>query len=190
MHIACVACRGRDGGSLLQLFRDTLSAIYASIIALDSVDAFQMPKDYFTTLNEAVEASTDLPGVELDVRTELYLFEVNKITKTGRLNIPYATVEWPGIKIPQAIINNLSEKPLKLNFYTDKGAREEHYLSFYERNPTGRGLDFTENPDAKEDYIRNAIDLHCLNPVADTRKTSLPPLEDLAEGVMAHIRAG
>jgi hypothetical protein len=83
-------------------------------------------------------------------------------------------VEWPGIQTPQAIISNLNEKPLKINFYTDKGAREEHYLSFYERNPAGRGLDFTENPDAKEKYIRYAVDLHCLNPVADTRKTPPP----------------
>ena len=78
---------------------------------------------------------------------------------------------------------------MKFKFYTDRGVREEHYLSFCEKNPAGRGLDFAENPGAKEDYIRYATDLHCLNPVADTRKTPLPPLEDLAEGVMAHIHA-
>ena len=89
-------------------------------------------------------------------------------------------MEWPGIQTPQAIINNLNEKPLKFTFSTDKGAREEHYLSFYERNPTGRGLDFTDNPDAKDDFIRYAVELHCLNPVAGTRKTPLPSLEDLA----------
>jgi hypothetical protein len=190
VHIACAAFRGRDGGNLLRLFRDTLSTIYENIITLDSVEAFQMPKDYFTTLNEAAEAAIDLIRVELDARTELYLFEFSKITKTGGLNNPYATVEWPGIQILQPIINNLNEKPLKFNLYTDKGAREKHYLFFYERNPTGRGLDFTQNSDAMEGYIQYAVDLHCLNLVADTRKTPLPPLEDLAEGVMAHIRAG
>jgi hypothetical protein len=83
VHIACATFRGRDGGSLLQLFRDTLSTIYENIITLDSVEAFQMPEDYFTTLNEVVEVATDLPRVELDARTELYLFEFSKITKTG-----------------------------------------------------------------------------------------------------------
>ncbi len=42
VHIACATLRGRDGGSLLQLFRDTLSAIYENIITLDSVEAFQI----------------------------------------------------------------------------------------------------------------------------------------------------
>ena len=79
---------------------------------------------------------------------------------------------------------------MKINLYTDKGARGEHCLSFYERNPAGRGLDFTENPGPKEDYIRYEFDLNNLNPVADTRKTPLPHLEDLAEGIMAHIHAG
>jgi len=85
---------------------------------------------------------------------------------------------------------NLNEKPLKLIFCTDKGAREKHSLSFYERNPAGRGLDFTENHDAKEDFIRCVVDLHCLNLVADTRKTPLPPLEDLAEGEIAELHSG
>jgi hypothetical protein len=78
---------------------------------------------------------------------------------------------------------------LKFTFYTDKGAREKHCLSFYERNPAGRGLDFTENPDGKEDFIRYAVNLHCLKPVADTKKSTLPPLEDLAEGAIARLHA-
>jgi len=39
------------------------------------------------------------------------------------------------------------------------------------------------NPDHKEDFLRYAVELHCLNRVANIRKSSLPPLEDLAEGV-------
>ena len=61
VHIVCAAFRGRDGGSLLQLFRDTLSTIYENIITLDNVEAFQMPEDYFTALNEVVDAVTNLP---------------------------------------------------------------------------------------------------------------------------------
>ena len=34
------------------------------------------------------------------------------------------------------------------------------------------------------------MELHCLNPVANTRKTPLPPLEDLAEGKSTFIHAG
>jgi hypothetical protein len=40
VHNACAAFRGRDGGSLLRLLRNTLSASYENIITLDSVEAF------------------------------------------------------------------------------------------------------------------------------------------------------
>jgi hypothetical protein len=39
----------------------------------------------------------------------------------GGINNPYATIEWHGIRIPQAIIHNLDEKPLKCYFITDAG---------------------------------------------------------------------
>ena len=67
---------------------------------------------------------------------------------------------------------------------------EEHFLTFYERNPAGRGLDFTENPNNEEDFLRYAVELHCLDPMADTRKSPLPPLEDLAEGVTVQLAIG
>ncbi len=100
-------------------------------------------------------------------------------------------MEWPGIQIPQAIARNFSDKLLKLDFITiTKGDSEEHLITFYKRNPTGRGLDFTENPDSKENFLGYAVELQCLNPVADTRKTPLPSLEKLAEGTTALIESG
>jgi hypothetical protein len=49
---------------------------------------------------------------------------------------------------------------------------------FYERNPTGRGLDFTENPNTKNDFLRYVVELQCLSLLVDIRKAPLPPLED------------
>jgi len=99
-------------------------------------------------------------------------------------------MEWPGIQIPQAIASNFSYKLLRLDFITTKGDNEEHLITFYERDLAGRGLDFTENPDSKEDFLKYAFELQCLNPVADTRNTPLPPLEELAEGTTALIESG
>jgi len=90
------------------MFRDTLAAIYENISNLECVDAFQLHEDYFTTLNEAVDTSNNQQGVELDARTHLQLFEFSKITMTGGINNLYVTMEWLGIKIPQAIISNLN----------------------------------------------------------------------------------
>ena len=79
----------------------------------------------------------------------------------------------------------LAEKGLRFTFYNDKRAREEHTLHFYERNPVGRGLNFNDHPDDKTDFFRYAVELRCMNPIVDTKKSLLPPLEDLAEAVGA-----
>jgi hypothetical protein len=106
------------------------------------------------------------------------------------VNNPFVTMEWPGILIPLTIVSNLIDKLLKFNLITTKGNNEEHLITFYERNPARRGLDFTNNPDSKEDFLRYAVEQQCMSPVADTRKTSLPRLEDLTEGATLLIEAG
>jgi hypothetical protein len=68
-------------------------------------------------------------------------------------------MEWLGIQIPQAIASNLINKLLKLNFITAKDNNERHLITFYERNPAGRGLDFTDNPDSKDDFLRYEVEL-------------------------------
>jgi hypothetical protein len=69
LHVACVAFRGRDGANLFQLFRDSLSTTYENILALDTVEVFQMHEDYFSALNETVEIAGNQTTVELDAGT-------------------------------------------------------------------------------------------------------------------------
>ncbi len=84
LHVSYTLFRGLDAGSLLRLFKDSLKDIYDNIISLDRADAYRVPENYFTAaFNDAVEAAMDHPAVELDVKTQLHLFEFNKITKTG-----------------------------------------------------------------------------------------------------------
>ena len=177
-------------GSLLQLFKDSLKDIYDNTISVNGAEAHQMLDDYFTALNNATQASTDQHAVDVDNITVVYVFEFIIINKTGGVNSPYATIDLPGIQIPQAIISNLDEKPLKCSFITNAGKWEDHYLTFYERNPAGRELDFTENPDHKGDFLRYAVELHCLDLVANIRNSPLPPLEDLSEGVTVQLATG
>jgi hypothetical protein len=84
----------------------------------------------------------------------------------------------------------LDEKGLRFTFYDNMRVEEEHTLHFYERNPTRRGLDFNHHPDDKTDFVRYAVELRCLNPVMDTKKSPLPPLEDLAEALEVLMAAG
>jgi len=75
----------------------------------------------------------------------------------------------------------MDNKGLHFTFFNDKREGEDRILLFYERNLAGRGLDFGEYSEDKPDFVRYAVELRCLNPVVDTKKTPLPPLEDLAE---------
>jgi hypothetical protein len=77
-----------------------------------------------------------------------------------------------------------------ITFYNDKREAEEHALHFYERNPAGRGLDFDEHPDDKTNFVRYVVELRCLNLIMNTKKSPLPPLEDISEAVEALIAVG
>ena len=63
-------------------------------------------------------------------------------------------------------------------------------MYFYERNPAGRGLDFDDYPEDKTVFVRYALELRCLNPVVDIKKTPLPPKEYLVEAVSVLLHVG
>jgi hypothetical protein len=63
-------------------------------------------------------------------------------------------------------------------------------MHFYERNPTGRGKYFDDHPDDKTDFVGYAVELRCLNPIVDTKRSPLPPLENLAEAIEALLAVG
>jgi hypothetical protein len=70
------------------------------------------------------------------------------------------------------------------------GENEKHLMQFYERNPADRGLEFDDSPDDKPNFVRYAVELRCQNIIPDTRKTPMPPLENLAEAAMTLLAAG
>jgi hypothetical protein len=88
LYVSCAAFQSLDAGSLLQLFKDILKAIYENTISLDGTDAHQIKDDYFMALNDATQASTNQHAVYLDNKTLLYLFEFSMITKTGGISSP------------------------------------------------------------------------------------------------------
>ena len=79
----------------------------------------------------------------------------------------------------------MDEKDPRFTFYNNKRVGEEHTLHFYERNPARRGLDFNDYPNDKPDFVRYTVELRCMNPIVDTKKSPLPPLEDVSEAVEA-----
>jgi hypothetical protein len=122
-------------------------------------DDFIIPEDFVqiiaTTMTEATATNHNI--FELKNRDLLYLLEYIRIYKVGGVGNPYANMEWHGMQIPQVISTMLNEIGLRFNFVTDTGSYEEGNLYFYDRNPVGRGLDFAENPDQEEEFLRYAV---------------------------------
>jgi hypothetical protein len=58
---------------------------------------------------------------------------------------------------------------------------------FFERNPPGRGLDFDEFPEHKAEFLRYAVQFHCVNPVKGITKCPLPLLEEIARGTSIQL---
>jgi hypothetical protein len=98
-------------------------------------------------------------------------------------------MQWPGIEIPQPIINMLDTKDLLVRFIDANGGNEQHLVQFYERNLAGRGLDFDDAPNGKPDFVRYAVELRCRNPITNTKSPPLPP-EELAEATQIMLIAG
>ena len=51
---------------------------------MDNTGAHQVPEDYFTALNDAMEAAQKHPVVELDTKMQLYMFEFGEIRQGGQ----------------------------------------------------------------------------------------------------------
>ena len=107
--IAYPMFRGRDIAILQQLSRDNLHEIYDRLFDIDA-EVLAILKDYYTTIADATESARDNQSVELDPQLILYLLEFYKIIQIGGANNPYACMEWPGIQIPQTILNFLYAK--------------------------------------------------------------------------------
>ncbi len=115
--------------------------------------------------------------------------EYNRIYKVGGVNIPCDIMEWLRVHMPQAIFTMLNKIGLRFNFVTNTISYKVGDLYFYNRNPTGRGLDFAENPDQEEDFLRYAGELHCPKPVQDIAQFPFPELEKMAQGTTILINA-
>ena len=63
------------------------------------------------------------------------------------------------------------DKSLIMTFLNDHVEPEDTEIHFFERNPAGRNMDFTNNLDHKEDFLRYAVQLYYINPFNDAAKT-------------------
>ena len=84
----------------------------------------------------------------------------------------------------------LEDTGLRFTLINDKIEAKEHTLHFYERNPTRLDMYFDNYPGDKADFVWYAVDLHCLNPFIDIKKSPLSPLKELAEAVDTLLAVG
>ena len=134
-------------------------------------------------ITEITEAdSQGNPNVTISPPDLRYLMEFSKIYKVGGIGSPYASIEWSGVQIPQALSAILKDRGLNIFLFNNDGALDTAPAYFFEQNLAGRGLDFDEFPDTKADFLRYAVQLDCINPVRGIIKCPLPSMEEIARG--------
>jgi hypothetical protein len=69
---------------------------------------------------------------------------------------------------------------------------EAHYtidlITFYDRNPAGKGLDFGDDPGNREPFLWYSVTLQCRISMKEIARTPLPPLEDIIHGIFVGLR--
>ncbi len=90
----------------------------------------------------------------------------------------------------QALSAILQDWGINISLLNNEGEHQHARIYFYERNPTGRGLDFDDFSEQKADFLRYAVQLNCINPIRDITKSSLPPLEEIDRGISIQLRDG
>ena len=124
--MSCELLRGKDNGELPTLFRDSLKASYEDLIMYNK-DDYQTPNDFIEIFIEGIAAS-EAKGetiITFPPKDTLYLLELYKIFKVGGIASPYATIEWPGVHIPQALTAILQDKGLNITLINNDGEYQE-----------------------------------------------------------------
>jgi len=96
-------------------------------------------------------------------------------------------MEWPGIQIPQTLLILLDDRPLLYPLSQEEGYTYTSNLYFYDRNPTGKELDFDSNPHQKEPFVRYAVSFQLQNITEDLSRISLPTLPNISHGIVLEI---
>jgi hypothetical protein len=118
--------RGKDIGDVSTLFRDSLNDVYEDLLMHPDHD-YIPPKEFIDILitfkaeaDAQVDAAIMIPSTDL-----LYLLEFNKIHKFGGISSPYASIEWQGVQIPQALTSILTNRGLDIFLLNNDGVHDK-----------------------------------------------------------------
>ena len=163
----------------------TASNLYEASLA-KAGDFFSIPSDLIGDITLAITQANSQNNkyVLLPRPSLLHILEYPRIYKVGDPPGPYDSMEWPGIRIPHALLTLLDNKPRLCPFPQDEGYTYTSNLYFYDRNPVGKELDFDSNPEQKELFQRYAVSFQLQNRTEDLSHLSLPTLSNISHGII------
>jgi hypothetical protein len=82
----------------------------------------------------------------------------------------------------------LGSRPLLLPYTEENGTVRTTFFRFSAENPAGKDLDFESNPDSQEPFLRYSMAFSLQNQPNELGGASLPPLEDIAEGITREMK--
>ena len=92
------------------------------------------------------------------------------------------------MQTPHALTAILQDREVNIPLLNNERENQHAPIYFYERNPTGRGLDFNDFPEQKADFLRYAVQLNNIKPIRDITKSPLPTLEEIVRGISIQLR--
>jgi len=166
----------------------TASNLYETSLG-EAGPSFLFPIDLIGDITHAITQADSQHNeyVLLPRSSLLYILKYSRIYKVGDPAGPNARMEWPGIKIPQALLILLNDKPLLCPFSQEEGYTYTSNIYFYDQNPASKELNFDSNPYQKEAFMRYAVSFQLQNRTEDLSRLSLPTLFDISRGIVLEM---
>ena len=194
IFLGCDAFRHEGQLAIESLMRQSLASLWSQITEAAAKVGNDIGVD--AELTSAISAARqkaedqELDYIELLPTDLLYALEYCRITKLGQAS-PFVAIDYPETQVPQALKTLLADEDLSLAIplLVDGQKLELFKAAVYDRNPASRGLDFTEDYDVREDFVKYAVHLRCKTSQDERRGYRMPALDYVAEGINIYLES-
>ena len=194
LFLGCDAFRHEGQLAVESLLRQSLARLWIQITQAAAQVGNEIDAD--VDLTSAISAARkqaedqDLDYLELLPTDLLYALEFCRITKLGQAS-PFVAVDYPETQVPLALKTLLADENLSLAIplLADGQKLEFFKAAVYDRNPASRGLDFAEDYDDREDFVKYAVHLRCKTSQNERRGCRMPALDYVSEGITIYLES-
>ena len=188
VFLGCASFRGETQLSVEQLLRDSIEHLWHQVrTAAARIDQeVDVDVDHISVLSRARQEADGRGEDYIQLRPSelLSLMEYSRVTKLAQAS-PFVALDYPETQIPLALKALVAEQDISIAIpILGEGAHLNFVkASVFDTNPASRGLDFDEDPDSKEDFLKFSVHFRCTTKTSERRNLPMPALEYISEGI-------